>query len=613
MEQETQIKARKDIRNIAIIAHVDHGKTTLVDKMLQQGGAFNAREATVERVMDSNDLERERGITILAKNTSIHYKDYKINIVDTPGHADFSGEVERTLKMVDGVLLLVDAFEGAMPQTKFVLKKALDLHLKTIVVINKIDRPGAIPLEVADQITDLFLELDEEGDQLDFPVIYASAKEGTCKLTLEDADSDLSPLFEMILDRIDPPAGDEDAPFQMLVSSLEYDNFIGRVSLGRINHGKVRQGEIVALVQKDGGVIKSKITRLIGYEGLKKIELKEAKVGEIVGIAGFEAPQIGETLASAETPIALPSIEIGEPTISMNFMVNTSPFAGLEGDYVTSRQVRDRLMRELRSNVALRVEATDSTEIYKVSGRGELHLSILIETMRREGYEFAVSRPNVIFKTIDGKKNEPIEHLTIDVSDTYIGPVMEALGRRKGELKNMGTSHSGNTRLTFDVPSRGLIGYRSDFLTSTRGTGLMNYVFSGYLPYKGEIPSRTKGALISLEKGDSVTFSLYNIQERGELFIGSGEKLYEGMVIGAHSRGNDLVVNACKKKQLSNMRSSGADEALTLTPPKKMSLEEAISFVAEDELLEITPKSIRLRKKHLNENERKRAAKKAKT
>ena len=613
MTQETKIKVREDIRNIAIIAHVDHGKTTLVDKMLQQGGAFHAREETVERIMDSNDLERERGITILAKNTSIHYKDYKINIVDTPGHADFSGEVERTLKMVDGVLLLVDAFEGAMPQTKFVLKKALDLHLKTIVVINKIDRPGAIPLEVADQITDLFLELDEEGNQLDFPVIFASAKQGTCKLKLEDNDSDLSPLFALILDRVEPPAGDEDAPFQMLVSSLEYDNFIGRVSLGRINHGKVRQGEVVALVQKDGRVIKSKITRLIGYEGLKKIDLKEARVGEIVGIAGFEAPQIGETLASAEDPQALPSIEIGEPTISMNFMVNTSPFAGLEGEYVTSRQVRDRLMRELRSNVALRVEETDSTEVFKVSGRGELHLSILIETMRREGYEFAVSRPNVIFKTIDGKKHEPIEHLTIDVGDSYIGPVMEALGRRKGELKNMGTSHSGNTRLTFDVPSRGLIGYRSDFLTSTRGTGLMNYVFSGYLPFKGEIPSRTKGALISLEKGESVTFSLHNIQERGELFIGSGEKLYEGMVIGAHSRGNDLVVNACKKKHLTNMRSSGADEALTLTPPKKMSLEEAISFVAEDELLEITPKSIRLRKKHMNENDRKRAAKKSKT
>lgn len=613
MEQETKIKVRADIRNIAIIAHVDHGKTTLVDKMLQQGGAFHAREETVERVMDSNDLERERGITILAKNTSIHYKDYKINIVDTPGHADFSGEVERTLKMVDGVLLLVDAFEGAMPQTKFVLKKALDLHLKTIVVINKIDRPGAIPLEVADQITDLFLELDEDGNQLDFPVIFASAKQGVCKLNLKDEDSDLSPLFEMILERVVPPVGDEDAPFQMLVSSLEYDNFIGRISLGRINHGRVRQGEMIALVQKDGGIIKSKITRLIGYEGLKKIDLKEAKVGEIVGIAGFEAPQIGETLASAEAPQALPSIEIGEPTISMNFMVNTSPFAGLEGEYVTSRQVRDRLMRELRSNVALRVEETDSTEVFKVSGRGELHLSILIETMRREGYEFAVSRPNVIFKTIDGKKHEPVEQLTIDVEDSYIGPVMEALGRRKGELKNMGTSHGGNTRLTFDVPSRGLIGYRSDFLTSTRGTGLMNYVFSGYLPYKGEIPSRTKGALISLEKGESVTFSLHNIQERGELFIGSGEKLYEGMVIGAHSRGNDLVVNACKKKHLTNMRSSGADEALTLTPPKKMSLEEAISFVAEDELLEITPKSIRLRKKHLNENDRKRAAKKTRS
>ncbi|VAX32473.1 GTP-binding protein TypA/BipA [hydrothermal vent metagenome] len=610
MTTETNKKVREDIRNIAIIAHVDHGKTTLVDKMLQQGGAFHARETVVDRVMDSNDLERERGITILAKNTSIHYGDYKINIVDTPGHADFSGEVERTLKMVDGVLLLIDAFEGPMPQTTFVLKKALELKLRPIVVINKIDRPDERALEVADMVTDLFLELDEEGDQLDFPVIYASAKGGISKLELDDPDSDLKPLFEMILKHVTPPTGDIDAPFQMLVSSLEYDNFVGQIALGRVNNGRLKTGQQLALVQRDGSIVKGKVTRLIGYEGLKKVEIKEASAGEIIGIAGMEASKIGETLAAPEHAVALPTIEIGEPTISINFMVNSSPFAGLEGDYVTSRQLRDRLFKELRSNVALKVEETGSTDAFKVSGRGELHLSILIETMRREGYEFAISRPEVIYKTVDGKKHEPIEHLTLDVDDAYIGPVMESLGRRKGEIQNMGSSHAGNTRLEFEIPSRGLIGYRSDFLTMTRGTGLMNYVFSAYQPFKGEISARTKGALISLCAGETVTFSLHNIQERGTLFMGSGHKVYEGMVIGAHSRGNDLVVNCCKKKQLSNMRSSGADEALTLTPPKIMSLEEAISFLAEDELMEVTPKSIRLRKRHLKENDRKRTAKK---
>ncbi|MFQ5542755.1 MAG: translational GTPase TypA [Nitrospiria bacterium] len=610
MTKENNDQLRKDIRNIAIVAHVDHGKTTLVDKMLRQGGAFHAHEGVVERVMDSNDLERERGITILAKNTSIHYRDYKINIVDTPGHADFSGEVERTLKMVDGVLLLVDAFEGAMPQTKFVLKKALDLHLNPIVVINKIDRPGADPEKVADQIIDLFLELDEEGTQLDFPIIYASAKSGFAKLALKDEETDLVPLFETILSKVTPPSGDEEASFQMLVSSLDYDKFVGRTALGRISHGKVTIGMLIALVQKDGSVIKGKATRLIGYEGLKKVDIKEAKVGEIIGISGFEMAQIGETLADPETPLALPTISIGEPTISINFMVNTSPFAGREGDFVTSRQLRDRLFKELLSNVALKVEETDSTDVFTVSGRGELHLSILIETMRREGYEFAVSRPSVIYKIIDGKKNEPIEHLTVDVEDAYIGPVMEALGRRRGEVQNMGNSHSGNTRLEFEIPSRGLIGFRSDFLTMSRGTGIMNYTFSCYKPHKGEIPARIKGALISMGTGDAITFSLHSIQERGTLFIESGEKVYEGMVIGAHSRSNDLVVNACKKKHLTNMRSSGADDALTLTPAKKMSLEEAIAFIADDELLEITPKSIRFRKKFLSENDRKRASKK---
>ncbi len=610
MTTETNKKVREDIRNIAIIAHVDHGKTTLVDKMLQQGGAFHARETVVERVMDSNDLERERGITILAKNTSIHYGDYKINIVDTPGHADFSGEVERTLKMVDGVLLLIDAFEGPMPQTKFVLKKALELKLRPIVVINKIDRPDERALEVADLVTDLFLELDEEGDQLDFPIIYASAKAGISKLDLEDADSDLTPLFEMILKSVAPPTADIDAPFQMLVSSLEYDNFVGQIALGRVNHGKIKTGAPLALVQRDGEIVKGKVTRLIGYEGLKKVEIKEAGAGEIIGIAGMSSSQIGETLADPEQAVALPTIEIGEPTISINFMVNNSPFAGLEGDYVTSRQLKDRLFKELLSNVALKVEETNSTDVFKVSGRGELHLSILIETMRREGYEFAVSRPEVIYKIIDGKKYEPIEHLTLDVDDAYIGAVMESLGRRKGEIQNMGNSHGGNTRLEFEIPSRGLIGYRSDFLTMTRGTGLMNYTFSDYKPYKGEIAARNKGALISLCAGETVTFSLYNIQARGTLFLGAGHKVYEGMIIGAHSRANDLVVNCCKKKQLTNMRSSGADEALSLTPPKQMALEEAISFLADDELLELTPKSIRFRKRHLNENDRKRAEKK---
>ncbi len=610
MTTETKKMLREKIRNIAIIAHVDHGKTTLVDKMLQQGGAFHAREGIVERVMDSNDLERERGITILAKNTSIHYGEFKINIVDTPGHADFSGEVERTLKMVDGVLLLIDAFEGPMPQTKFVLKKALDLHLNPIVVINKIDRPDARPMEVADLVTDLFLELDEEGNQLDFPIVYTSAKAGTAKLEIDDPDSDLTPLFKMILSKVTSPSGDVTAPFQMLVSSLEYDNFIGQVSLGRINQGVIEQGATLALVQKDGTVVQGRATRLIGYEGLKKVEIKSAGVGEIIGIAGIDLAQIGETLTDPEIPVALPTISIGEPTISINFMVNTSPFAGLEGDYVTSRQLRDRLFRELLSNVALKVEETDTTDTFKVSGRGELHLSILIETMRREGYEFAISRPAVIYKTLAGVKSEPIEDLTLDIEDAYIGAVMEALGRRKGEIQNMGNSHSGNTRLEFKIPSRGLIGFRSDFLTMTRGTGLMNYNFSSYQPYRGEIPARTKGALISMCAGETVTFSLHNIQERGTLFLNSGEKVYEGMVIGAHSRSNDLVVNACKKKQLSNMRSSGADEALTLTPPKKMALEQAIAFLADDELLEVTPKSIRFRKRFLNETDRKRAAKK---
>ena len=611
MTTGTKPLSREDIRNIAIIAHVDHGKTTLVDKMLQQGGAFHSREGIVERVMDSNDLERERGITILAKNTSIRYRDYKINIVDTPGHADFSGEVERTLKMVDGVLLLVDAFEGPMPQTKFVLKKALERRLHPIVVINKIDRPDARPEVVADQIIDLFLELDEEGNQLDFPILYASAKAGFAKRAPEDKAADLMPLFETILEKVAPPAGDPAAPFQMLVSSLDYDNFIGRICLGRINRGAVRLGDPIALVKGDGGVTAGKVTRLIGYEGLKKIEIKEAAIGEIVGIAGLEWAEIGETLADPDHPAPLPSIAIGAPTISIHFMVNTSPFAGREGAFVTSRQLRERLFRELRANVALKVEETGDTDCFKVSGRGELHLSILIETMRREGYEFAVSRPAVIDKVIDGVRMEPMEHLTLDIEEAYIGPVMEALGRRRGEILEMTPTHGGNTRLEFAVPSRGLIGYRSEFLTVTRGTGLMNYCFSGYTPCKGEIAPRTKGALIALEGGEAVAYALHAIQERGTLFISPGERVYGGMIIGAHTRASDLTVNACKKKHLTNMRAANADEALTLTPPRKMRLEEAIAYLADDELLEVTPKSIRFRKKLLDPHARKRAAKHA--
>lgn len=610
MKAEIQNKLREDIRNIAIIAHVDHGKTTLVDKMLRQGGAFKSHEGMVERVMDSNDLERERGITILAKNTSVHYKQFKINIVDTPGHADFSGEVERTLNMVNGVLLLVDAFEGAMPQTKFVLRKALELNLRPIVVINKIDRTDARPKEVVDQVIDLFLELEANDDQLDFPIVYASAKAGFAKLNLEDSSTDLSPLFDTIISRVGPPPGDEAASLQMLVTSLDYDNFVGRIALGRIFRGKIRVGETLALVQGEGGNIKGKVTRIIGYEGLKKVELAEAAAGEIIGVAGFEEAQIGATLADPNAPEALPTISIGEPTISMNFMVNTSPFAGKEGKFVTSRNLRERLYRELRSNVALRIEDTGNTDIFRVSGRGELHLSILIETMRREGYEFAVSRPTVILKEIDGKTYEPIERLMLDIEEAYIGTVMEGLGRRRGEMVNMGNTLGGHVRLEFEVPSRGLIGYRSEFLTATRGTGIMNYTFSSYQPHKGEISSRTKGALISMETGEAILFSLHHIQERGVLFVSPGEKIYEGMVIGEHSRANDLVVNASKKKHLTNFRSSTAEDALVLTQPRKMSLEEAIAFLADDELLEITPQTIRLRKKYLSELDRKRLAKK---
>lgn len=599
---------RERIRNVAIIAHVDHGKTTLVDKMLRQGGAFKAHESLVERVMDSNELEKEKGITILAKNTSVHYGDYLINIVDTPGHADFSGEVERILTMVDGVLLLVDASEGPMPQTKFVLRKSLELKLRPIVVINKIDRAEARPMEVLDEVFDLFVELSATDEQLDFPYIFTSAKTGIAKYSLEDEGSNLVPLFETIISRIPPPPGDEEAPLQMLVTTLEYDNFLGRLALGRIFQGQIRAGETIALIRKDGLIENGKVSKLLGFEGLKKIERTSASTGEIVFVAGFPDVNIGETFADAENPQSLPPISIGEPTISIYFMVNTSPFAGREGKYVTSRNLGERLLKELRTNVALKVEETEETDVFKVSGRGELHLAILIETMRREGFELAVSRPEVIFKEVEGKRFEPAERLTIDIQEEFLGIVMERLGPRKAEMKNMVNAGTGQIRLEFDIPARGLIGYRNEFLTDTRGTGILNHIFLEYQPYKGEIPSRNRGVLISMEEGGAVAYTLDNIQQRGTLFIGPGTPIYEGMIVGEHSRPNDLVVNPCKKKHLTNMRSSNAEEAIVLTPPRKLSLEQAIEFIADDELVEVTPKSIRLRKRYLTDQDRRRLA-----
>lgn len=610
METVIRTKVREDIRNIAIIAHVDHGKTTLVDKMLRQGGAFRTNETMVERVMDSNDLEKERGITILAKNTSVRYKNFKINIVDTPGHADFSGEVERILKMVDGVLLLVDAFEGPMPQTKFVLKKSLELDLKPIVVINKIDRHDARADEVLEEVFDLFVELEANDDQLDFPCVYASAKAGVAKLSMEAEAKDLEPLFETILSKIAPPPGDDDAPLQMLVNTMEYDSFLGRLAIGRIFRGKIKTGEIVNLIHKDGTMEKGKVARLLGYEGLKKVEIKEARAGDILCVAGFDEVNIGETIADLNDPHPLPPLSIGEPTISMYFMVNNSPFAGQEGKYVTSRNLRDRLFKELRSNVALKVEETEDTDAFKVSGRGELHLSILIETMRREGFELAVSRPEVIYKTVGDEKFEPMEKMVIDVEESYMGIVMEKMGMRKGELKNMINSGTGHVRLEFEIPARCLFGYRTEFLTDTKGTGILNHHFHDYAPYKGDFGGRIKGVLISMEQGETVTYAMNHTQDRGVLFIEPQVMVYEGMIVGENSRNNDMVVNVVKKKHLTNIRSSTAEDAIVLTPPRKLSLEQAIEFIADDELVEVTPKTIRLRKRYLTENERKRLAKK---
>jgi GTP-binding protein len=599
----------QNIRNIAIIAHVDHGKTTLVDAMLKQSGVFRENQVITERVMDSNDLEKERGITILSKNLSIHHGGLKINIVDTPGHADFGGEVERVLKMVDSVLLLVDAFDGPMPQTRFVLKKSLDLGIKPIVVINKIDRPGARPEAVVDMVFDLFCELNADEMQLDFPIIFASAKSGYAKRELEDPSDNLEPLFEMIAARVAPPEANPNASFQMLVSSIAYNDYIGRIATGKIFSGKVRAGETIAHIDKDGKVTKGRISKLLGYEGLSQMELSEALAGDIVTIAGFDQVGIGETFAASDNPVPLPYMAIDEPTLSMNFMVSDSPFAGKEGKYVTSRNIRDRLMRELRTNVSLRVEDTGNTDTFKVSGRGELHLSILIENMRREGFELSVSKPEVIFREIDGVKCEPMEYLVIDVPEEHQGTVIEKLGTRKAEMVSM-QPMDGTNRLEFIIPARGLIGFRTEFLTDTRGTGVMNHTFHEYAPYKGPIAGRKNGVLISIDTGETVSYSLFNLQDRGILFVGPGTSVYEGMIIGQHSKDNDLVVNACRGKKLTNVRASGTDDSTKTSPPRILSLEQALEFIADDELVEVTPKSIRLRKRYLDANDRKKHEKK---
>lgn len=599
------------IRNIAIIAHVDHGKTTLVDAMLIQSGVFRENQVITERVMDSNDLEKERGITILSKNLSVHHGDLKINIVDTPGHADFGGEVERILKMVDSVLLLVDAFDGPMPQTRFVLKKSLDLGIKPIVVINKIDRPGSRPEEVVDMVFDLFCELNANEDQLDFPIVYASAKLGIAKKELEDESDNLEPLFQMIGERVDPPKGAVDAPFQLLVTNIDYNKFIGRTATGKIFNGTVKAGETVARIDRDGKVTTGRISKLLGYQGLQQIEIQEAGAGDIVTIAGFEDLGISETLASVEQPEALPYVAIDEPTLSMNFIVNNSPFAGREGKWVTSRNIRERLMKELRTNVSLRVEDTDNTDTFKVSGRGELHLSILIENMRREGFELSVSKPEVIYREMDGVRCEPIEFLSIDVPEEHQGTVIEKLGMRKAEMTSM-QSMDGINRIEFLIPARGLIGFRTEFLTDTRGTGVMNHSFHDYAPYKGPIEGRKNGVLIAMEAGETVAYSLFNLQDRGILFVGPGVQVYEGMILGQHAKENDLVVNSCRGKKLTNVRASGSDEAVRITPPRILTLEQALEYIADDELVEITPESIRLRKRYLDANDRKKMEKKMK-
>ncbi len=596
------------IRNIAIIAHVDHGKTTLVDAMLKHAGVYRANETITERVMDSNDLEKERGITILAKSLSIHHGPYKINIVDTPGHADFGGEVERVLKMVDSVLLLVDALDGPMPQTRFVLKKSLDLNLKPIVVINKIDRPGSRPDEVLNMVFDLFCELNASDDQLDFPVVYTSAKLGYAKLDINIESTNLEPLFAVIESNVRPPKGDINAPFQMLIANIDYNDYIGRMATGRIFNGKVRAGETVAMIKQDGSITKGRISKLLGYEGLKQVDIEEAGTGDIVTVAGFEDVSIGETLASAENPIAVPYVSIDEPTLSMNFIVNTSPFAGREGKWVTSRNIRERLTKELRTNVSLRVDDTDSADTFMVSGRGELHLSILIETMRREGFELAVSKPEVIVRIKDGVKMEPMEYLVVDVASEFQGAIIEKMGPRKGEMVAMAPMGE-MVRLEFIIPARGLIGLRGEVLTDTRGTATMTHTFHEYAPYKGDIPGRKNGALMAMDHGETTAYSLDALQPRGTLFVGAGVEVYGGMIIGQSNKDSDLDINPCKGKKLTNVRASGTDDAIKLTPPKLMTLEQALEFIEDDELVEVTPLSIRLRKKELDPTRRKRANK----
>ena len=598
----------KNIRNIAIIAHVDHGKTTLVDAMLKQSHVFRDNEQVQERVMDSNDLEKERGITILSKNTAVMYNDVKINIVDTPGHADFGGEVERVLKTVDGVLLLVDAFEGAMPQTREVLKKSLALGLKPIVVINKIDRPGATPEKVVDQVIELFIELDASDEQLDFPVVYASAKNGIAKMNLEDESNDLHCLFETIINTIDAPNCDEEGPAQMLVSNIDYDDYVGRIAVGRVERGEMKVGMPVSICGREDKITQGKIAKVYTHMGLNKVEVEVGKAGDIIEIAGIPEINIGDTICDFNHPEKIPFVDIDEPTVSMTFSVNNGPFAGKEGQFITSRHIRDRLFKELERNVSLRVKETDSADSFEVSGRGELHLSVLIETMRREGFELLVSRPKVIIKEINGEKCEPIEDLVVNVPDDCVGNVIEKLGRRKAEMTNMEPAEDGHTKIEFKIPSRGLIGYRTEFLTDTKGEGTMNHIFNGYEPYKGEIQARVRGTIVAFEAGKSVTYGLYNAQDKGDLFIGPGVDVYEGMIVGLNSRGEDLSINVCKEKHLTNTRASGSDEALRLVPPIQMSLEQAIEFIQDDELVEVTPKSIRLRKKILDTKERERAA-----
>ena len=603
---------RNDIRNIAIIAHVDHGKTTLVDALLRQSNVFRTNEKVEERVMDSNDLEKERGITILSKNTAVHYNGVKINIIDTPGHADFGGEVERVLKMVESVLLVVDSYEGAMPQTKFVLRKALELGLKPIVVINKIDKPDARPEEVIDEIFELFLELGADDEQLDFPIVYASARDGVATINIDEPKDNMKDLFDTIIEKVESPKGSIEESLQMLVTTLDSSEYVGKIAIGKITRGIAKKNQQAAVVRQDGTVTKFKISSLYTHDGLKRIEVDEAQLGDIVAISGISDVNIGETITDAQNPEGLPFVKIDEPTLNMNFMVNDSPFAGREGDFVTSRHLRDRLLKELETNVSLKVKEI-TPDCFEVSGRGELHLSILIETMRREGYEFQVSKPNVITKIDEnGVKVEPIEHLTIDVPEEFMGPVMEKLGPRKAEMVNMTSAVNGYSRLEFKIPARGLIGFRNEFMTDTKGNGIMNHVFDGFEKYKGEIPGRSRGSIVVFESGEAVTYGLFNAQERGTLFIEPGTEVYAGMVCGECSRADDIDVNICKKKKLTNTRSSGADDALKLTPVRQMSLEQCLEFINNDELVEVTPVNVRMRKRILDSAERKRAINRSK-